>query len=151
MKNRFQTNWILYISLQAILLGMPSLTQAQEKTTKASFEMPKWVSMIDDSLANYYEVQKEFTTFWKNRIRPEEDAAFGQETDKQKKERIEYRELRMKMNNIEIQYDDLLIYHHKRCKNWLREMKPYVQANGRVLTMHERMQIWNKQQEELKK
>jgi hypothetical protein len=151
MNNRFQTHWILSIFMHALLLGMPSLIHAQENTTKALFEMPKWVSMIDDSLVNYYEVQKEFTTFWKNRIRPEEDAAFGQETDNQKREREEYRELRMKMNSDEIQYDDLLIYHHKRCKNWLHEMKPYVQIDGRVLTMHERMQIWNRQKEELKK
>ena len=44
-----------------------------------------------------------------------------------------------------------MAYHIKRFKNWKKEVRPYVQENGHILTQEERTAIWMRQQEEMKK
>ena len=57
-------------------------------------------------------------------------------TDKQRKELVE---------------KEKMAYHIKRFKNWKKEVRPYVQENGHILTQEERTAIWMRQQEEMKK
>ena len=40
---------------------------------------------------------------------------------------------------------DRVNYQYKRFMNWMFEVKPYVQANGRILTRQQRLDIRNKQ------
>jgi hypothetical protein len=40
-------------------------------------------------------------------------------------------------------------YHVKRFERWKKDVLPFVQEDGRILTDEERMEIWKKQQEEI--
>ena len=39
-----------------------------------------------------------------------------------------------------------MILQIKRFENWKREVAPFVQEDGRILSLEERAEIWNKQQ-----
>jgi hypothetical protein len=121
---------------------------------------PVWIKMMDDSTTNYYEAQKAFDEYWKHHVKPageEEEMAEG-EKNSNEREREVRREIKkdwkktvteedLKRQNENVQ----MKYQVKRFEQWTREVKPFVQEDGRILTSGERMEIWNKQQEEIKK
>ena len=41
---------------------------------------------------------------------------------------------------------DILQYHYKRFKQWKKDVLPFVQEDGRILSNEERMAIWEQQQ-----
>src|SRR5690348_7112639 len=51
-----------------------SLTKDPDTTRYALFRAsPVWVDMLDDTTANYFEVQKAFTLFWEGKEMPQEE------------------------------------------------------------------------------
>jgi hypothetical protein len=42
-------------------------------------------------------------------------------------------------------------YECKRFDNWKREVKKFVQEDGHILSYDQKLEIWNRQQEEIKK
>ncbi len=120
---------------------------------------PVWIKMIDDSTANYYVVMKAYNEYWKTHVKPsgeEEEMAEG-EKDSKERARETRREIKKDRKKTVTEEDlkkqnenNLIKYHVKRFEQWTRDVKPFVQEDGRILTNHERMEIWNKQQEEMK-
>jgi hypothetical protein len=118
-----------------------------QNTVKAA---PAWVKMIDDPNTNYYAAIREFESFWKGRELPiEEEEVLNEEmTGREKREhKKEVRKLG-KMSPSERQEYDYLVYQYKRFINWKREVFPFVQEDGRILTEQERNAIWEQQQKE---
>jgi hypothetical protein len=113
-------------------------------------ENPTWINMMEDSTVNYYEAIKTFNNYWKGKIKPIE------EMDIKDMEALTAEEKEIRKNyfqNLSLQERaefDLLQYHYKRFKQWKKEILPFVQEDGRILTMNERIEIWNKQQLEIK-
>lgn len=119
--------------------------------------LPVWVQMMNDENANYHETVKAFEDYFKTHPLPgvdvEEELMGADESAKENYER------EMKEQNKEIlsaqQRKDLvareqLSYQVKRFRNWKREMKPFVQEDGHILSGEERVRIWEQQQEEMK-
>ena len=139
-----------------------AIVQAQSQSNNKANDStePAWVKMIDDPNVNYYVAIQTYTDYWKQHSKPsgeEEEGSEGDQNFKERQRKIN-KEIKKdkdrKLSEVElkIQNDKVVMkYQVKRFEQWAREVKPFVQEDGRILTDKERMEIWNKQQEEIKK
>ena len=98
--------------------------------------------MIDDTNANFFEVQKAFILYWKNHKMPSEDEFEGKrDKDKEAPPQADAAEVQEKIDM------SLAV---RKYRIWCMQMAPYVQDDGRVLTPSERITAWEQQQEVLK-
>ncbi len=143
-----------------ILINFHLFASAQQKVVSLTPEKPQidyssqpvWIQMMDDPATNYYEALKAFDQYWQNRLMPiEEEELMGEEENKAEEQHHETvkRQLK-KMTPAEKNEYDLMAYECKRFKDWKRTVFPYVQEDGRILTMEARQAIFDKQQLELK-
>lgn len=100
---------------------------------------PCWIKMMDDPKVNYYEAQKAFKEFWNARGGEpfvKEDINSRNQYNSKKRTRAEKRadEERQK---YAIEY--------KRFLQWSKEVEPYVQSNGSILSPEERIRIYEEQ------
>ena len=134
---------IAFITAGLVLLLFSA--KAQTKYNEAEFKTkPVWITMMDDSAVNYYQAVKAFDMYWAGRIKPEEDAEKGEENRREEKERRRYEKKLAKMTAAERNEFDRVNYQYKRFVNWMHEVKPYVQASGRILTRQQRIDIRSK-------
>ena len=132
-------------SITAGLVLLLLSAKAQTKYNEAEFKTkPVWITMMDDSAVNYYQAVKAFDMYWAGRIKPEEDAEKGEENRREEKERRRYEKKLAKMTAAERNEFDRVNYQYKRFVNWMHEVKPYVQASGRILTRQQRIDIRSK-------
>jgi hypothetical protein len=112
-----------------------------------------WIEMMDDSSVNYYEALKAYEQYWQNRIRPqeEEDAINEHGSRKAEREREKFEKKLAKMTPAERTVFDRMKYECKRFDNWKREVKKFVQEDGHILSYDQKLEIWNRQQVEMKK
>ena len=115
---------------------------AQSKT-----KPPSWVTMMDDPNVNYFEAVKNFNDYWKNREKPvEEGDLFGSVGDREKEEAISRKKRRLTTEDPAKKY----AFEYKRFLWWMREMEPFVQEDGRIKSMNERISEWRVQQQQRK-
>jgi hypothetical protein len=143
---------VLFLSCEC---GQAQDSSAVRKDYSAS---PEWIHMMNDPNTNYYEALKAFDEYWKGHAMPvleeEEEMEGGDsgEMKREQKERIKkdenvvLTEQQIKVKNE----DELMKYNVKRFERWKRDVFPFVQEDGRILTDEERQKIWLQQQEELK-
>lgn len=122
-------------------------------------EEPAWVRMMDDPNVNYFEALKVYDAYWKSHPKPLSEAEiFGTGGGKEKQREggsretdadLETRKKQLAAQPTEV--NEYLKYQSKRFEGWARDAKPWVQENGHILSYEERMEIWKKQQEELRK
>ncbi len=134
------------------LFAFSNISQAQIADRAANI----WIQMIDNPNTNYYVAIKAYDTYWQDKEKPEDEEDMmneersSKESSKEKKKEEKEREKKLqKMSPEQRRQLDELKYQCKRFENWKREVFPYVQEDGRILTMEERLDIWKKQQEEL--
>jgi hypothetical protein len=110
---------------------------------------PVWVNMMDDPSVNYFEAEKAFKAFWKDRKVPIEDDIVID--GKVMKEHEEDRSIIGKILHAkeEKQEKELEQYRfeHKRFKHWQLTVEPYVQEDGRILSNEEILEIWKQQRQ----
>jgi hypothetical protein len=123
-----------------ILSGFLSSAQTTQYTEKDYSSSPVWIQMIDDTLANFYQVEKAYNTYWLNHSKPAGDEFEG----KQQKGPISNEEAK------EIQEEIDMRMAVKKYVEWRIDMQQYVQANGRILTPAERIAQWKTKQELVK-
>ena len=100
--------------------------------------------MMDDPNVNYYEAIKIYNDYWKTHPKPDDpEDRLSQPLDNQDSETD-----KPQLSKEEKKFEAEMIYQTKRFENWMREEKPFVQEDGRILTQQERIAIWKKQQEE---
>jgi hypothetical protein len=108
-----------------------------------------WKDMLDDPNANYFEVQKAFELFWSGKERPlEEDEIIGES------HRLKNNFINRTFNAKELkeqQLLDALAFDIKRYHWWLIKMEPYVQEDGSIMSMEQRLELWKNHYEELNK
>jgi len=105
--------------------------------------------MIDQPETNYYDAIAVFDAYWKDKLKPEGEDERGKESKEEEKERRVFEKQYKKMSPAEREQYNLIKYHYKRFETWEREVKPFVQEDGRVLTQEERIDMWHKQQQEI--
>ncbi len=158
MKNKFL---LIVLTIFLFSFSLPTL-QAQNsdnKFTGAYSDNPLWIKMMDDPKTNYYEAVKAYEEYWKNHIKPageEEEMAEGEKSAGERKresKRDEKKGAKIILTTEELKIkneEETMKYQVKRFEQWMREVKPFVQEDGRILSDQERMDIWNKQQEEIR-
>lgn len=127
----------------SMLISYCSLAQ----NVTSSPPLPDWVAMIDNPNTNYYTAIAAFDTYWKDKVKPTEEMETGDEAEEEKHELENYLST---LSTTERNEWDRLQYHYKRFLRWKGDVFPFVQSDGRILTEEERLQIWQKQQEEIK-
>jgi len=141
-----------------LIILFSSKVQSQPVTQADYANDPVWIKMINDSNVNYYEAIKAYNIYWKNHVKPagEEEEMSESGNDSKERERELRKETKADRKKVVTEEDlkkqnenNLMKYHIKRFEQWAREVKPFVQEDGRILTDHERMEIWNKQQQEI--
>jgi hypothetical protein len=136
---------MLRLILKSFILILISLTglssSAQQKLSTIRAEA-SWIKMMDDPNVNYYEAIKAYNDYWKTHKKPAdpEDRLLGKDGKKDNDADA------VPLTKAEKIYEDEIVYQVKRFENWMREEKPFVQENGRILTQQERIEIWKKQQ-----
>jgi hypothetical protein len=127
--------------LTAFLMANTAMAQNKVPPTEADFaKMPLWIGMMDDTLANFFVVERAFDTYFKHHELPEgENEEIGERRERLK--RVSKRKQRR------ITRENTLRMDVKRYYFWHQQTLPYVQGDGRVLTPTERLAIWQRQQE----
>jgi hypothetical protein len=109
---------------------------------------PVWKDMINDTIANFFEVQKAFELFWNGKELPEdEDDVIGE------KGRLKNTFINRVFNSRELKEQQLrqsLSFDYKRYRRWLIKTEPYIKEDGNIMTPTERIQLWQKHTNELK-
>lgn len=126
------------------LTAIASFAQNNKHTEKDYIKYPLWISMMQDTLANYFEVEKAYTLYWQHHEKPVSEDEFEGKRDKDKGEengKVTLEEIRKK-NNMAVAL--------KAYKLWHMQMLPFVQDDGRILTPTEQIAAWRYQQEQLK-
>ena len=130
MKQPFIFMWICVLMCGSIR------SIAQEKA------LPSWVAMIDNPKVNYFVAVQTFSDYWKGKIKPIEEMDIKDLealTAEEKAARKTYFENLTQTERAEF---DILQYHYKRFKQWKKDVLPFVQEDGRILSNEERMAIW---------
>jgi hypothetical protein len=134
-----------HIKFLILLLPLLAVTYCMAQQKNANWrEEAVWIKMIDDPNVNYYEAIKAYNEYWKTHKKPVEQEDDKAELDKSG-EKPTARPVPTREEKI---YEDEMTYQIKRFETWVREEKPFVQENGRILTQQERIEIWKKQQEQ---
>ena len=130
-----------------------------DKSNDANSNSPVWIKMMDDPKTNYYEAVKAYDEYWKHHVKPageeeelsESSISAGERKRESKKAERKGAKIILTTEEIRIKNEEeTMKYQVKRFEQWMREVKPFVQEDGRILTDEERMDIWKKQQEEIR-
>ena len=128
--------------LLCLIANHSSMSQNKNEPAK-----PSWISMMDDPNVNYFDAVKNFNNYWKTREKPvEEGEMFESVGDKAKEEAISRRKARQRANEPA----QLYAFEYKRFIWWMREMEPFVQPDGSIKGMNERINEWRIQQQQKK-
>lgn len=101
-------------------------------------KQPHWIKMMDDPNVNYFEAVKAFETYWKGRTKPVEEKEVFSNYNQQKIVAIRKTEREAKEYAFE----------YKKFLYWQRQVLPYVQPNGRILSTEERLQLFEQEKKE---
>lgn len=128
------------ICLLALLcLVAAKLSAQQQHSLKEYARSPLWIGMMDDTTANFFEVEKAYATYWAHHEQPEgEHDVIGEHEEREK--------IPSRRKQRRIQAENDLRMAVKRYQRWREDMLPWVQADGRILTPAERLAIWKAQQ-----
>ncbi len=117
-----------------ILLWGNALYAQQKKDITTT---PQWVKMMDDENVNFFEAQKEFNNYWKNKEKPVEEKEIFDRFEKTKSAKV-------KLNTIgsdAVKYS----FEYKKFLNWQRTVAPYVQPDGHILNAEEQIKLWEQE------
>lgn len=131
---------LLFLLLYAINVNAQ---QPKKYSEKDYAKKPLWINMLDDTTANYFEVEKAYNTYWQHHEKPEgEHDVIGEHEEREKiPSRRKQRKIEAE-NNLRIAV--------KKYERWHEQMLPWVQADGRILTPSERLAIWKQQSQSSK-
>lgn len=120
----------------ALLLFMcrPAAAQDSSPAGQNYARNPIWIAMMEDSTANYFEVQKAYSVYFRNHKLPEgEHDVIGEKREHDKK--LSRRGIRR------VNADNRLRVAVKKYVWWQQKMLPYVQPDGRILFPYQRLQL----------
>jgi hypothetical protein len=104
-----------------------------------------WIAMMDDPHTNYFKAVENFENFWKDKRKPTEEGEMFEEAGKNESERNEKKYT--DTNEPAVKY----YLEYKKFKQWQRDVEAFVQPDGRILTMDERLKMMKQQQQAAEK
>jgi hypothetical protein len=103
-----------------------------------------WIHMMENPNVNYNQAVENFEAYWKNKRKPKKESEVFEEADEPKKDKKE--EKYTDPNEPAVKY----FLEYKKFKHWQQDVAPYLQPDGTILQMDDRIIIWKKQQEIIK-
>ncbi|MGQ7944318.1 hypothetical protein [Flavobacterium sp. WC2509] len=130
------------ILLPLLLFFQLSIAQSQigKEKLKEYRDSPKWIEMMNDPNANFYETNVAFDEFWKGKPNPLE----LMEGEEEAFEELEERSFvsRLFKSNKELKEESLKYAEDfKKFKFWKTQNEGFVKADGRVMTQDEIQQL----------
>ena len=120
------------------ILCCANFSHAQQSgiyTEKDYARKPLWISMIKDTAANFFEVEKAYKIYFQHHTPPGgEHDIIGEHAKAEK--------MPSKQELRRMQADDHMRLEVKKYDHWRMQVQPYVQADGSILTPSQRLQIW---------
>jgi hypothetical protein len=154
-KKNMSSAWILLAGLsvshcaraqQQITLATP-LVQIDTSKYTIYRTNPVWQEMLDDSSANFFEVQKAYALFWAGKEIPgDENEIIGDGP------RLKNNLVNKLFNAKELEEQkerDQLSFSCKKYRWWVIKTEPFVQEDGSILPPYERLKLWKKHSDEL--
>ncbi len=136
-----------FIVVIILISASKSFCQNNKKDLINYEKNPIWIQLMKDTLVNYIEANKAFNIYWSVRPKPVEESEIIGHSELKKEERNNLlNNLFMSKKKRYSKESELYSFQYKKFKNWQRAMKPYVQANGSILTPSQRIAIWKEQQ-----
>lgn len=111
--------------------------------TKNYKKHPYWIDMIKEPNVNYFEAIKAYETFWDGKHKPlDENELIGQTKGAASKE--EKMESRKEMRERKREKEMYKKYglECKKFEHWKMQVKPYVQADGTIISKEEQLKMW---------
>jgi hypothetical protein len=127
----------VFIFIIVCLLSSQLSAQNKVYSNREYARSPLWIQMIQDTSANFFEVEKAYRIYFQHHENPGgEHDVIGEFTPSKKLSKRKRQKLaeenRMRMEIKKYDY-------------WHRKMLPYVQTDGSILTPAQRLQIWESQ------
>jgi hypothetical protein len=123
------------------------LATAQNKMQSDAYykKNPAWITMMDDTTANYYETLKAFNLFWDGKEFPleEEEVLGDKKHGEEKKERGFFGRLFSRKQDDAKKY----AFEYKKFKHWQKTTEPFILEDGTILPPSKRLEIWKQSQE----
>ncbi len=151
-------NKVSILLVGACLIAFSAFSQKKSGTynSKKYKKEPVWIKMMDDPQSNYFETIRAFREYYKNRKLPKEpfenkemevfEKEVGLVSDKESEEKREKKLERKKANRNEQDYSAEV----RAFKGWMQSVKPWVRADGSIVSVAEQQIILDKQNQELK-
>lgn len=120
-----------------------SIHGSSQSTNLNYSKHPYWITMMDDSTSNYFEVQKAYGAFWKGKTIPlEEEETMGMKgaSEKEKKEKSNWLERFFGLDK-EHKYEKYR-FECKRFEHWKITMLPFVLSDGSILYPTQQLKLW---------
>ena len=129
----------IYLLAAYIFVCSYAHAQTSNNTEKDYAHSPLWISMIRDTTSNYFEVEKAYNIYFSHHAKPggeNEEIGMHEQREKQPSKREQKK----------MQADNHMRMEVKKYERWHDKMRPYVQADGTILTPSQRLLIWKGQQ-----
>jgi hypothetical protein len=126
-----------------VLFASVKSVQAQKIYSEKSYtKNPHWIEMMDDTLSNYFEIQKAYDLYFsKHEIPHEEDEIIGMRSANEEEKKSKESWLRRLFQNRRKMDESELAFAVKKFKHWKLLTEPWVQEDGSVLYPNQRQQI----------
>ncbi len=129
-------------------LWIPARAQQRIVIREKKQTLPSWITMMEDSTANYNDAVKSFNDYWKNREKPtDENELF--EGYKNPSETIKKSSYGKITHDDEEEANIKYSFEYKKFIAWQQEVAPYIQSDGRILAPSERIRAWQSQRRQL--
>ncbi|MBO9728285.1 MAG: hypothetical protein J7623_06565 [Chitinophaga sp.] len=135
--------WRCFLLMVLLLSGIASPAQQHARqSTKA----PDWIAMMDDPNVNFFVIEKSFNDYWKGKELPvEEDEILDVKNNSERKRG--FLGLFKRKESAERKESEKYAFQYKKYQWWRRQVLPYVQPDGTILTKDQQIRIWQQQKD----
>jgi hypothetical protein len=134
---------LFIVTFYVLIMSIQSCNTSKNTTVRKEKEKlsdTAWIVMMDDPNTNYNKAVENFEAFWKDKRKPIEEGKLFKEAEKSEMQRVE--KTYTATNEPAVKY----YFEYKKFKQWQQDVQAFVQADGRILTMDERLKIVREQQ-----
>lgn len=130
----------LFTLISSDLLIAQNTPQYSDKYLK---KHPVWIEMMEQPNVNFFEAEKAFDLFWEGKDKPveEEEVLGGKFAAREKRKEGFAKNLFRFREDAAEKY----AFQYKKFEHWEMQVRPFVQADGRILTQEERLKIWEQE------
>ncbi|MBS0027817.1 hypothetical protein ACTJJ0_04065 [Chitinophaga sp. 22321] len=145
MKTQFVKRSLWRYALLMILL-LSGIASSAQQHARQSTKAPDWIAMMDDPNVNFFVIEKSFNDYWRGKELPvEEDEILDVKNNSERKRG--FLGLFRRKESAERKETEKYAFAYKKYQWWRRQVLPYVQPDGTILSKDQQIRIWQQQKE----